>query len=220
MKTDTKTRCPWANPNNPLYLAYHDHEWGVPTYEDHALFELLILEGAQAGLSWETVLNKREGYRKAFDGFDVDKVAAYDEAQIESLLQNPGIIRNRLKIRSTIRNAKVFIGIQKEFGSFSEFIWGYVDHTPILNHVEHIQELPTQTPLSEDISKELKKRGMNFVGPTIIYAYMQSTGIVNDHLAGCFCNQNKQAVAHESLPHKAQKLTNPQDKRSIHKTQL
>ena len=180
------TRCSWANPSNPLYLDYHDHEWGVPTYEDRALFELLVLEGAQAGLSWETVLNKRENYRKAFDDFDVQKVAAYDEDKIATLLQNPGIIRNQLKIRSAIRNAKVFIEIQEEFGSFSAFIWGYVDHTPILNHFEDINEIPAQTPLSESISKALKKRGMNFVGPTIMYAYMQSTGMVNDHLAGCF----------------------------------
>ena len=186
MKNRNLPRCPWANPNNPLYLDYHDHEWGVPTYDDKALFELLILEGAQAGLSWETVLNKRENYRKAFDHFDVQKVAAYDEKKIESLLQNPGIIRNQRKIRSAIRNAKVFIEIQKEFGSFSTFIWGYVNHTPILNHFEHIKEVPAQTPLSESISKALKKRGMNFVGPTIIYAYMQSIGMVNDHLVGCF----------------------------------
>ena len=182
----TPTRCPWANPNNPRYLDYHDHEWGVPTYDDRVLFELLVLEGAQAGLSWETVLNKRENYREAFDYFDVQKVAAYDEAKIATLLQNSGIIRNQLKIRSAIRNAKVFIEIQEEFGSFSTFIWGFVDHTPILNHFEHIEELPAQTPLSESLSEALKKRGMNFVGPTIMYAYMQSTGMVNDHLAGCF----------------------------------
>ena len=187
MKNRNLPRCPWANPNNPLYLNYHDYEWGVPSYDDKALFELLVLEGAQAGLSWETVLNKRENYREAFDHFDVQKVAVYSEKKLEALLRNPGIIRNRLKIRSVIRNAKVFIEIQKEFGSFSAFIWAYVDHEPIVNRFSDIEEVPTQTPLSESISKELKKRGMNFVGPTIIYAYMQSIGMVNDHLVGCIC---------------------------------
>jgi DNA-3-methyladenine glycosylase I len=181
-------RCPWANPKNPLYLSYHDHEWGVPTYEEKALFELIVLEGAQAGLSWETVLNKRENYREAFDGFDIHKVAAYGEEKIESLLQNTGIIRNQRKIRSAIRNAKVFIEIQEEFGSFSKFIWAYVDHTPIINHFEHSKEVPTSTPLSDRISKELKRRGMDFVGSTIMYAYMQSIGMVNDHLVGCVCH--------------------------------
>jgi len=137
-------------------------------------------------LSWETVLNKREAYREAFDHFDIQKVATYGEEKIEALLQNPGIIRNQLKIHSAIRNAKVFIEIQKEFGSFSAFIWAYTDHRPIINHFSDIEEVPTQTPLSESLSRELKKRGMNFVGPTIMYAYMQSTGMVNDHLVGCF----------------------------------
>jgi len=186
MKADNKSRCSWANPSNPLYLAYHDHEWGVPTYDDKALFELIVLEGAQAGLSWETILNKRENYREAFDGFDVQKVAAYDEEKIEALLQNAGIVRNQLKIRSAIRNAKVFIEIQEEFGSFSAFIWAYVDHRPILNHFKASEEVPTSTPLSDMLSKELKSRGMNFVGSTIMYAYMQSIGMVNDHLVGCF----------------------------------
>jgi DNA-3-methyladenine glycosylase I len=186
MKNRNKTRCPWANPNNPLYLSYHDHEWGVPTYDDKELFELIVLEGAQAGLSWEMVLNKRENYREAFDGFDVHKVAAYDTTKIDDLLQNPGIIRNHLKINSAIRNAKVFIEVQEEFGSFSAFIWSFVDHTPLINHFETIEELPVQTSLSESISKALKKRGMDFIGPTIMYAYMQSIGMVNDHLVGCF----------------------------------
>jgi len=191
MKIDHRSRCPWANPRNPLYLDYHDHEWGVPTYEDRELFELLVLEGAQAGLSWETILNKRERYRELFDGFDVSKVAAYDEAKVAALLHDSGIVRNRLKIHAAITNARVFIGIQKEFGSFSEFIWGFVEHTPILNHFETIAEVPASTPLSEEISKDLKKRGMKFVGPTIIYAYMQSIGMVNDHLMGCFCYEEK-----------------------------
>jgi len=186
MQHHTKPRCPWANPKNPLYLKYHDHEWGVPSYEDRELFELLILEGAQAGLSWETILNKRERYREQFDDFDVHKVAAYNETKVTTLLCDSGIIRNRLKIHAAITNARIFIEIQKEFGSFSTFIWGFVDHTPILNHYESIEEVPTATPLSEEISKNLKKRGMKFVGPTIIYAYMQSIGMVNDHLLGCF----------------------------------
>ncbi len=186
MKADNKSRCSWANPSNPLYLAYHDHEWGVPTYDDKALFELIVLEGAQAGLSWETILNKRDNYREVFDGFDVQKVAAYDEEKIEALLQNAGIVRNQLKIRSAIRNAKVFIEIQEEFGSFSAFIWAYVDHRPILNHFKNSEEVPASTALSDMLSKELKSRGMNFVGSTIMYAYMQSIGMVNDHLLGCF----------------------------------
>jgi len=190
MKADNKSRCSWANPSNPLYLAYHDHEWGVPTYDDKALFELIVLEGAQAGLSWETILNKRENYREAFDGFDVQKVAAYDEEKIEALLQNAGIVRNQLKIRSAIRNAKVFIEIQEEFGSFSAFIWAYVDHRPILNHFKNSEEVPASTALSDMLSKELKSRGMNFVGSTIMYAYMQSIGMVNDHLLGCFKHPN------------------------------
>jgi DNA-3-methyladenine glycosylase I len=191
MKNTNMSRCPWANPKNPLYLDYHDHEWGVPTYDDKALFELIVLEGAQAGLSWEMVLNKRENYREAFDHFDVQKVAAYDEEKIETLLQNSGIVRNKRKIRSAIRNAKVFIQIQEEFGSFSEFIWGFVDHRPILNHFKNSQEVPASTPLSDILSKELKSRGMNFVGSTIMYAYMQSIGMVNDHLLGCFCYEGK-----------------------------
>lgn len=183
-----KERCHWANPANPLYLAYHDEEWGQPTHDDKALFELLLLEGAQAGLSWETVLNKREAYREAFDGFDVTKVAAYDTNKIDTLLQNSGIIRNRLKIHSAIRNAKVFIEIQEEFGSFDTFIWGFVDHAPLIHHFQTAEEVPASTPLSEEISRVLKKRGMNFIGPTIIYAYMQSIGMANDHLVTCFCH--------------------------------
>ena len=192
MKTDHKTRCPWANPRNPLYLAYHDHEWGVPCYGERELFELLVLEGAQAGLSWETILNKREWYREVFDGFDVRKVAAYDEAKVAALLRDSGIVRNRLKIHAAITNACVFIEIQKEYGSFREFIWGFVGHTPILNHFESMAEVPASTPLSEEISKALKKRGMKFVGSTIIYAYMQSIGMVNDHLLGCIKHPSNQ----------------------------
>ena len=190
MKQHRPHRCPWANLSNPLYLAYHDNEWGKPTYDDRMLFELLVLEGAQAGLSWETVLNKRENYRESFDNFDVKKVAVYDEKKIESLLTNPGIIRNRRKIYSAIRNAKVFLEIQREHGSFSAYIWAFVDDKPLIHHFQTSEEVPAQTPLSESISKALKKRGMNFVGPTIVYAYMQSIGMVDDHLTGCFCHQN------------------------------
>ena len=192
MQTQTKPRCPWANPRNTLYLDYHDHEWGVPSYEDRILFELLVLEGAQAGLSWETILNKRERYREVFDGFDVHKVAAYDETKVAALLRDSGIIRNRLKIHAAITNARVFIEIQEEYGSFREFIWGFVGHTPIVNHFESMAEVPASTPLSEEISKDLKRRGMKFVGPTIIYAYMQSIGMVNDHLLGCIKHPSNQ----------------------------
>ena len=179
-------RCPWANPDNPLYLAYHDHEWGVPTLDDRELFELMVLEGAQAGLSWETILNKREHYREAFDRFDIQKVARYDEAKAAALLQNPGIIRNRRKIRSAIGNAGVFVAIQEAYGSFARYLWDFVDHTPIINHFDTLDDVPAKTPLSETISKDLKARGMTFVGPTIIYALMQSAGMVNDHLTSCF----------------------------------
>jgi len=179
-------RCPWANPDNPLYLSYHDDEWGVPTLDDKDLFELLILEGAQAGLSWETILNKRDHYRKAFDRFDVQKVAQYKEAKVTALLQNSSIVRNRRKIDSAINNARVFIAIQKTHGSFAHYLWDFVDHAPIINHFDTPDDVPDKTPLSEAISKDLKARGMTFVGPTIMYALMQSAGMVNDHLTSCF----------------------------------
>ncbi len=181
-------RCPWANPNNPRYLAYHDHEWGVPLHDDRLLFEMLVLEGAQAGLSWETVLNKRENYREAFDGFDVRRVATYDKAKIDALLHNSGIIRNRRKIEAAIDNAKSYLQIQEAYGSFDRYIWGFVEGVPIINSFKTIAEVPASTPLSEEISKALKRRGMRFVGPTIIYAYMQAIGMVNDHLLSCFCS--------------------------------
>jgi len=179
-------RCAWVDPENKIYTEYHDKEWGTPVHDDKKLFEMLVLEGAQAGLSWETVLKKRENYRKAFDGFDPQKVARYDEAKQAELLQNKGIIRNRLKIRSAIRNAGVFLEIQKEFGSFDTYIWNFVDNKPVPNEFESISQLPAKTELSEMISRDLKKRGMNFIGPTIIYAYMQSVGMVNDHEVSCF----------------------------------
>lgn len=187
------SRCQWAG-HDPLYIAYHDQEWGFPVHDERELFELLVLEGAQAGLSWITILRKRENYRKAFDGFDPQIVAAYDEKKQEELRNNPGIIRNRLKIRSAVQNAQAFLKVQEEYGSFDAYIWQFVDHQPIVNRWRKMTEIPASTPLSEQISKDLKKRGFNFVGPTIIYAYMQSIGMVNDHTTDCFrykeCQQN------------------------------
>ena len=179
-------RCKWVDPENKIYLDYHDKEWGVPVHDDRKLFEMLVLEGAQAGLSWETVLKKRGSYRKAFDDFDPEKVARYNEAKQTELLQNKGIIRNRLKIKSAIQNAGVFLEIQKEFGSFDAYIWNFVDDKQVQNRFSSIKELPAKTELSDMISKDLKKRGMNFVGPTIIYAFIQAVGIVNDHEISCF----------------------------------
>ena len=178
-------RCDWAG-DDPLYIAYHDQEWGQPVHDDRELFELLILEGAQAGLSWITILRKRENYRAAFDNFDPEKVTRYDETKIASLLQDGGIIRNRLKIKSAVQNAGAFLKVQEEFGSFNRYIWGFVDHTPIHNAWEKMSQIPASTSLSEQISKDLKTRGFNFVGPTIVYAYMQSIGMVNDHTTDCF----------------------------------
>ena len=185
MTQPRKIRCPWAT--TPLYQAYHDNEWGRPEHKEQKLFEMLILETMQAGLSWITVLNKREAFREAFDGFDYHKVAKYDEKKVESLMQNPGIIRNRLKIKAAIANAQAFIQVQKDFGSFDAYIWSFVDGKPIQNHFASIDEVPATTPLSDRLSKELKKRGFQFVGSTTIYAYMQAIGMVNDHLTTCHC---------------------------------
>lgn len=182
-----ETRCWWANPNNELYLKYHDEEWGVPVYDDRVLYEFLVLEWAQAGLSWETVLNKRENYRVAFDGFDYEKIAAYWEEKIQELLNNEWIIRNKLKINSAIKNAKIFINIRKEFWSFSKYLWNYVDNTQIINFPKNLSEVPISTELSDIISKDLKKRWMSFVGTTIIYAYLQAVWIVDDHVVDCIC---------------------------------
>lgn len=182
----TKQRCGWAGAQNELYLKYHDEEWGVPCHDDTKLFEMLVLEGAQAGLSWSTVLKKRENYRKAFDNFDVKKVAAYGDNKAAELLANEGIIRNRLKVNSAIRNAKVVLEIQKEFGSLDEYIWGFVEGKPVQNKIRSMREIPARTELSDKISKDLVKRGMNFVGSTIIYAFMQAVGMVNDHQRSCF----------------------------------
>lgn len=180
-----KTRCNWSN-KTKIYQDYHDFEWGVPVHDDRKLFEAIVLDGAQAGLSWETILNKRENYRKAFDNFDVKKVSRYGSDKIDELLQNSGIVRNRLKINSAVTNAKAFIEIQKEFGSFDKFLWNFVDGKPIQNQWETLDEVPAKTALSDRISKELKGRGFKFVGSTIIYAFMQAIGMVNDHTTDCF----------------------------------
>ncbi len=180
-----KIRCPWAN-DNKLLTDYHDLEWGVPVHDDRLLFEFIILEGAQAGLSWNLILQRRDNYREAFDNFQVDKVAAYGEDKIEELRGNPGIIRNRLKIRSTVTNAIAVQDIQEEYGSFDSYIWGYVDHQTIQNRWKTMAEIPSSTPESDKMSKHLKKRGFKFVGPTICYGFMQAVGMVNDHLMDCF----------------------------------
>ena len=184
-------RCAWAG-EDELYCRYHDEEWGVPVHDDGKLFEMLILEGAQAGLSWITILRKRENYRRAFDGFDIDQIMRYDESKVESLLQDAGIVRNRLKIQSVITNARAFRAVQEAFGSFDRYLWSYVDGTPICNSWNNFSELPAKTGLSDRISKDLKKRGFTFVGSTIVYAYMQSIGMVNDHMENCFLHVGKQ----------------------------
>jgi DNA-3-methyladenine glycosylase I len=178
-------RCDWV-PDDDLYKRYHDDEWGVPVYEDQLLFEYLILEGAQAGLSWSTILKKRENYRLAFDLFDAKKISKYGDKKIEELLNNPGIVRNKLKIGSTIRNAKIFLEIQKEHGSFREYIWSFVDGKPIVNRFQELKDIPAKSEISDNMSKDLKKRGFNFVGSTICYAFMQAVGMVNDHTVDCF----------------------------------
>ncbi|MDY7395768.1 DNA-3-methyladenine glycosylase I [Aureibaculum sp. 2210JD6-5] len=180
-----KIRCAWCG-NDPLYMAYHDTEWGVPVYDDDKLFEFLILETFQAGLSWITILRKRENFRKAFDNFDYKKIAKYREDKYESLLEDSGIIRNKLKIRATISNAQAFMKVQKEFGSFSSYIWKFTDGKPIKNNFKKLSEVPATTDLSDKLSKDLKKRGFKFVGSTVIYAHMQATGMVNDHVTSCF----------------------------------
>lgn len=179
------TRCGWAG-TDPLYVAYHDEEWGVPAHDDRTLFEFLILEGAQAGLSWSTILKKRDNYRRAFDGFDPAAVAAYDEARIAALLADPGIVRNRLKVRAAVRNAQSYLRVQQEFGRFDTYVWGFVGGRPIVNHWQSLREVPAETAESRALSQDLQRRGFTFVGPTIIYAYMQAVGMVNDHLVSCF----------------------------------
>ena len=180
-----KTRCVWPG-NDELYQRYHDHEWGVSLHNDKKLFEFLILEGAQAGLSWITILRKRENYRAAFDDFDATRIARYDAHKIESLLQDAGIVRNRLKVQSTVINAQKFLDVQSEFGSFDKFIWQFVDGKPRQNVWRSLSEVPASTPESDEMSKELKRRGFKFIGSTICYAFMQATGMVNDHTTNCF----------------------------------
>lgn len=183
-----KKRCFGGEPGKEFYADYHDNEWGIPVHDDRHLFEMLILEGAQAGLSWETILKRREGYREAFHHFDPAKVAAMDDAQLDALLHNEKIIRNRLKVYAARRNAQVFLKIQQEYGSFDRYLWNFVGGQPIVNVRRAFADLPVSTVESEALSKDLKKRGMTFVGPTIIYAYMQAVGLVNDHLEGCWCS--------------------------------
>lgn len=178
-------RCAWTG-SDPLYIQYHDQEWGVPLHDDQALFEFLVLEGAQAGLSWLTILRKRENYRRAFSHFDPKKVARYDSRKVERLLNDPGIVRNRLKIKAAVQNARAFIKVQDEFGSFDKYIWEFVDGKPIQNRWKSLSEIPAKTVLSEAISKDLIRRGFRFVGPTIVYAHLQATGVVQDHLVSCF----------------------------------
>lgn len=181
-------RCGWCG-TDPLYIKYHDEEWGKPVYDDHVLFEFLILEGAQAGLSWITILRRREGYRAAFADFDVQKVAAFTQADAERLMNDTGIIRNKLKVNSAIKNAQLFIAIQKEFGSFSNYIWGFLpDRKPVVNRFKSLAEVPARTEISDAISGDMKKRGFKFFGTTICYAHMQATGMVNDHIEGCIAH--------------------------------
>jgi DNA-3-methyladenine glycosylase I len=181
-----KSRCTWAPAGKPLYIAYHDDQWGVPEHDDRMLFEMLILEGAQAGLSWETILNKRDAYRRAFDRFDPRKVARYDGRRVRTLLADPGIVRNRLKVAAAVTNARGFLAVQEEFGSFDRYIWRFVDGVPRQNAWSHHREIPARTAESDAMSKDLKRRGFTFVGSTICYAYMQACGLVNDHTTGCF----------------------------------
>jgi len=183
---DNKNRCPWVDMTKPDYVEYHDREWGVPVHDDRTIFEFLTLEAAQAGLSWYTVLRKRAAYRDAFAGFDPQKVARYGRKQIESLLKNPGIIRNRLKIHAAVNNAGKFLQIQSEFGSFDAYIWRFVGGRPIVNRLKTLKDYPATSRESDALSKDLKQRGFKFVGSTIIYAHMQATGMVNDHVEGCF----------------------------------
>jgi DNA-3-methyladenine glycosylase I len=185
--TDGKKRCFGNKPGQEFYAEYHDTEWGVPVHDDQHLFEMIILEGAQAGLSWETILKKRQGYRKAFHGFDVKRVAKMSDSELEALRENPEIIRNKLKIYGTRKNALAFINIQEEFGSFNTYLWAFVGGKPIVNHWQSFKDVPVTTAESDALSKDLKKRGMTFVGSTIIYAFMQAVGMVNDHVADCWC---------------------------------
>ncbi len=191
---ENKKRCFGSLPGKEFYADYHDNEWGVPVYEDRRLFEMLILEGAQAGLSWETILKRRENYRKAFHGFDPIKVAKMTDAELNGLLHNEGIIRNRLKVYAARQNGVVFLQIQKEFGSFSNYVWNFVGDKPIVTRRKSLKEVPVSTPISDALSKDLKQRGMTFVGSTIIYAFMQAVGLVDDHLVDCSCSKKRRSI--------------------------
>jgi DNA-3-methyladenine glycosylase I len=180
------TRCEWVPLDQPRYLAYHDEEWGAPNHDDVHLFEMLTLEGAQAGLSWSTILNKREGYRRAFGGFDPARVARYSPSKVEALLTDPGIVRNRLKVESTVRNARAVLDVQAELGSLDALLWSFVDGVPVVNRWRELGDIPAETDASSTMSRELKRRGFRFVGPTVCYAFMQACGLVNDHLVACF----------------------------------
>jgi DNA-3-methyladenine glycosylase I len=190
------TRCAWAG-DDPLTIAYHDLEWGAPVHDDRVLFEFLILEGAQAGLSWSTILCKREGYRRAFAGFDPQEVARFDEARIRQLLADPGIVRNRRKIEAAVANARAFLAVRAEFGSFDAYIWGFVGGAPVQHDWQSLSDLPAQTPASQALSQDLARRGFRFVGPTICYAFMQAVGMVNDHVVGCFRHAQLAAPGHD-----------------------
>ncbi len=194
-------RCTWCG-TDPLYVDYHDNEWGIPTFDDVRLFEMLVLEGAQAGLAWITVLRKREGYRELFEGFDANRIARYTDRKLDKLLLDPRIIRNRLKVYGTRQNARAYLAIQEEFGSFADYIWRFVDHRPLQNNWRSLRDVPATTAVSDQISKDLKKRGFTFVGSTIVYAHMQATGMVNDHTTDCFrrreCKQLSAGLAAET----------------------
>lgn len=186
----SQTRCDWVS-TDELYVKYHDEEWGKPVYDDETIFEFLVLESFQAGLSWITVLKKRENFREAFDQFNYKKIVQYTDDKVEELMQNAGIIRNRLKILATINNAQRFQEVQKEFGSFSKYIWGFVNNKPLVNNFKTIKEVPATTEISDALAKDLKKRGFKFLGSTVVYAHMQATGMVNDHILNCICRTNK-----------------------------
>lgn len=194
-KAKEPTRCPWSLGVSDAYLAYHDTEWGVPVHDDRTQFEFLILEGAQAGLSWSTILHKRDGYRRAFSDFDPEKVARYSEKRIEKLLADPGIVRNRLKVRSAVTNARAFLEVQEEFDGFCNYVWQFVGGSPKQNRWKREAQVPASTPESDALSKDLKRRGFKFVGSTIVYAHMQATGMVNDHIVGCFRHGECKALA-------------------------
>jgi len=195
MARTSVVRCPWAG-TDPLYIAYHDTEWGVPSHDDRHLFEMLVLEGAQAGLSWITILRKRAHYREAFEGFDPARVARFTPARIERLLKNPNIVRNRLKVAGAVRNAQAFLRVQDEFGSFDRYVWSHVGGRPVINRFRTLREVPARTPVSDALSRDLRRRGFTFVGSTICYAFMQATGMVNDHLVGCFRHRQVRTARH------------------------